>query len=236
MSSAGNEPRLNPTGVPPALLAAIAGDLRPVRPLASPSRRALALLPLGIVLLLGMPAFWVWYANIRVLVPVSWWFFSPLETVVGLLLLAAAFREAVPGRELPAGALTALLACALVGFLAINLASALVVPGGVRPDTAALWLRECIGRTVAFSIPALAIPAWLVARALPNRPALTGALCGLGIGLMADAGLRAMCWDGEHAHVVLAHGGSIAVLVALGAVSATLVERVKRHRRRELRR
>jgi len=45
-----------------------------------------------------------------------------------------------------------------------------------------------------------------------------------------------MCWDGEHAHVVLAHGGSIAVLVALGAVSATLVERVKRHRRRELRR
>ena len=40
------------------------------------------------------------------------------------------------------------------------------------------------------SVPALLAPAWLVSRALPNRPAPTGTLCGLGIGLMADAGLR----------------------------------------------
>ena len=47
------------------------------------------------------------------------------------------------------------------------------------------------GEPVDFdSIPALIAPAWLVSRALPNRPALTGALCGLGVGVMADAGLR----------------------------------------------
>ncbi len=221
-------PMPGPTGLPPTLLAAIGRDPHPVRPLASPARRAVALLPLGIALLFGMPAFWVWYANINVLVPWSWWFFSPMETATGVCLLAAAFHEAVPGRELRTSTLTALTALAIAGFLAINLASARVVPGGVHPEIASLWLWECIGRTALFSVPALALPAWLVARALPNRPALTGSLCGLGIGLMADAGLRAMCWDGEHTHVVLTHGGAIALLVALGASSATMVERLKR--------
>ena len=51
--------------------------------------------------------------------------------------------------------------------------------------------------------------------------------CGLGVGLMADAGLRLACWDGVYAHIVLAHGGAVVLLVALGALSATIVERIK---------
>jgi len=76
-------------------------------------------------------------------------------------------------------------------------------------------------------IRALIAPAWLVARALPNRPALTGALCGLAVGGMGDAGLRLFCWDGGYSHVMFAHGGAIAILVAMGALSALLVERWK---------
>jgi hypothetical protein len=44
---------------------------------------------------------------------------------------------------------------------------------------------------------------------------------------MGDAGLRLFCWDGGYSHVMLAHGGAIAILVAMGALSALLVERWK---------
>jgi hypothetical protein len=81
--------------------------------------------------------------------------------------------------------------------------------------------------TTTFSVPALAIPAWLVSCALPNRPAVTGALCGLGVGLMSDAGLRMLCWNGEYVHVLVAHGGAIAMLMALGAASAVTMQRRK---------
>ena len=43
--------------VPPALRDAIAGDLRPVAPLASPWRRAALLVPLAFVVVAGVP--WV---------------------------------------------------------------------------------------------------------------------------------------------------------------------------------
>ena len=211
--------------IPHALRSAVEADLRPVRPLATPGRRALALAPLGIALLIGMPAFWVWARHITTLAPWPLWSLSPLETVAGLVVLAAAFREAVPGRELSRIALAILIGIAWAGFLVINLASSVAVD--VQSATVIRWIGECVAMTATFSVPALAIPAWLVSRALPNRPALTGALCGLGVGLMSDAGLRALCWNGEHVHVLVAHGGAIAMLMALGAASAVAVERSK---------
>jgi hypothetical protein len=211
--------------LPPAFRSAIDADMRPVRPLATPGRRALALLPLGIALLIGMPAFWVWSRHITVLAPWSWWSLSPLETATGLVVLATAFRESVPGRELSGIALLALVAAAWGVFLAINLPSAVAVD--VSSETVVRWIRDCITMTTTFSVPALVIPAWLVSRALPNRPAVTGALCGLGVGLMSDAGLSALCWNGEYVHVLVAHGGAIVMLMALGAASAVAVERRK---------
>jgi hypothetical protein len=44
---------------------------------------------------------------------------------------------------------------------------------------------------------------------------------------MADAGLRLFCWDGDYAHVLIAHGGAILILAALGALSSMIVERIK---------
>jgi hypothetical protein len=212
------------TRVPAALFSAVKRDLRPVRPLASPARRALALLPIAIVLLVGMPIFWAWRTH-GVLAPWPSWGLSVLETSLSLVILAAGFREAVPGRELSARALSVLICVACIGFLLINATTR--GPASVPAETSIRWIRECISMAIAFSAPALIAPAWLVSRALPNRPALTGALCGLGVGLMADAGLRLACWDGVYAHIVLAHGGAVVLLVALGALSATLVERVK---------
>jgi hypothetical protein len=212
------------TRVPAALFSAVQRDLQPVRPLASPARRALALLPIAIVLLVGMPMFWAWRTH-GVLAPWPAWGLSALETVLSLVIVAAGLREAVPGRELSARALSVLICVACLGFLLVNATTR--GPVAVPAETWIRWIRECISMAIAFSAPALIAPAWLVSRALPNRPALTGALCGLGVGLMADAGLRLACWDGVYAHIVLAHGGAVVLLVALGALSAALVERIK---------
>lgn len=215
---------MNKTRVPAALFSAVKRDMRPIRPLASPTRRALALLPVAIVLLVGMPMFWAWRTH-GVLAPWPSWGLSLMETALSLVILAAAFREAVPGRELSGRTLAVLTCIACIGFLLVNATTR--GPATVPAETWIRWVRECISMAIAFSAPALMAPAWLVSRALPNRPALTGALCGLGVGVMADAGLRLACWDGVYTHIVLAHGGAIVLLVALGALSAMLVERIK---------
>jgi hypothetical protein len=215
---------MNEADIPAALYDAVRRDLKPVRSLVSPERRALALLPVGIILLVGLPEFWSWKTHV-VLAPWSSWGTSVVEMLLSLVILAAGFREAVPGRELSSCALTVLLCISATTFILVN--ATMRSPFGIDHALWLQWFRECIVTAVAFSIPALIAPAWLVSRALPNRPALTGALCGLGVGLMADAGLRLFCWDGDYAHVLIAHGGAILILVALGALSATVIERIK---------
>jgi hypothetical protein len=214
-----NEPR-----IPAALFDAVKRDLKPVRALASPERRALALLPVGIALLVGFPEFWSWRTH-AVLAPWPSWVVSALETTLSLIILAAGFREAVPGRELSVRTLTTLIGTACISFVLAN--ATVQSPVGISHARWIQWLWECLSTAVTFSVPALIAPAWLVSRALPNRPMLTGALCGLGVGLMADAGLRLTCWDGDYAHVLVAHGGAILILVALAALSATIVEHIK---------
>jgi hypothetical protein len=179
---------------------------------------------MGLVLLAGMPAFWHWQAHVK-LAPLGAWGLSALEMGLSLLILAAGFREAVPGRELSGRKLSALVIVACAGLVIFN--SGTPPPAPTSTHEWMHWVWECIYMTISFSIPALVAPAWLVARALPNRPALAGALCGLGVGVMADAGLRLMCWDGG-THLIVAHGGAIVVLVALGAMCATIVEMIKR--------
>lgn len=209
--------------VPAALLCVVKRDLNPVRPLASPSRRALALFPIGLLLLVGMPAFWHWQAQVK-LAPWTSWLWSTLETLLSLVVLAAAFREAVPGRELSGRRLMSLVIVAGAGLVLFNAGTE--PPPETSTHDWMHWVWECMYMTISFSLPALVVPAWLVSRALPNRPALTGALCGLGVGIMADAGLRLFCWDGG-THLIVAHGGAVVLLVALGAICATLVERLK---------
>ena len=81
------------------------------------------------------------------------------------------------------------------------------------------WLiwRICFAGTLAGALPPLLVSAWLVARAFPLRPAVAGALYGLGSGLMADAGWRLFCHFSDPAHVFGAHIAAVAVSAALGA-------------------
>ncbi len=211
-----------------ALLQSVARDLRPVRPLPAPWWRALGLLPLGLLLLVGAPMVWGWRSNLSALGPGAAWGLSGLEALAGLLIVGAALREAVPGREFSSLAVGATAAAAAVVFVGITFFTAGVAPVLVPAGVWWRWAWECLGMAGVLSVPALAATAWLASRALPNRPAIAGALYGLGAGLMADAGVRLFCWVSTPSHVLVSHGLAVGALVLLGAAAATVIERLKR--------
>jgi hypothetical protein len=213
--------------VPAELLSTVQRDLRPVRPLASPARRVLALLPLGLALLVAIPAFWGLRGNFSSLGFAVAWGLSGAQALAGLLIVGAALREAIPGRELSGAAVAATVGAALALFVGLTFVTERVVPAAVPPGVWGRYAWECFWMAAASSAPALAAAAWLAARALPTRPAVAGAIYGLGAGLMADAGVRLFCWVSSPAHVLVAHGGAILFLVAAGALAATAVERLK---------
>ncbi|HUQ88064.1 MAG TPA: NrsF family protein, partial [Vicinamibacterales bacterium] len=64
----------------------------------------------------------------------------------------------------------------------------------------------------------------LAARAYPTRPAIAGALLGLGAGLMADAGWRIFCHFSEPAHVLSAHLAAVLMSTLIGSLAARYVK------------
>jgi hypothetical protein len=216
--------------VPPELLAAVGRGLAPVRPFASPARRVLALLPLGLALLVAIPMVWGLRRNAPALGPVAAWGLSGLQVLAGLLVVGAALREAVPGRELSARAVAATVGAALALFVGLTLLTEHLVSAAAPPGVFGRYAWECFWMAAVSSVPVLAAAIWLASRALPTRPALAGTIYGLGAGITADAGTRLFCWVSSPAHVLLAHGGAILFLAAVGAAAATLVERLKGER------
>jgi len=222
--------------VPASLLDRVRTNLAPVRPLSSPSRRLFALVPLVLVLFLGPPMYYHWRENLAQMPGWASWGLSALESLGGIALMGLALRQAVPGMTVrPRWMLLALASGALL-FMSVSLATANTLPTPLHdPDSWGQLAWECVVMELPFAIPALAISAWLVARALPVRPSLTGAAYGLAVGLMTDAGMRLYCWIDQPLHVFVGHGGTILIGTIGGALTATLIERLK-YRRLRLRR
>jgi hypothetical protein len=57
------------------------------------------------------------------------------------------------------------------------------------------------------------------------RPAITGALAGLGAGLFADSSWRLYCEVSDPAHVLTAHLGAVAVVTLAGTAAGLLAGR-----------
>lgn len=222
--------------VPMDLLRRVERDLRPVRPLPSPWWRTLALVPCGLLLLFGVPWFWGWRQNLLAFGD-SWlgmatiWGLSAVQTLVGLLIVGAALRESVPGRILSARVLAVTITCAVAVVVGVTLLTDAVAPTVTPTGVWLSWAWECTEIALISALPGLVVVAWAASRALPSRPAVTGAMYGLGAGLLSDSGLRLFCWTSEPAHVLIAHGGAIVLLMLLGALLSTLVERVRALRR-----
>lgn len=209
-------------------------DIAPVRPLASPSRRLLALVPLVLILFFGPPLYHHWRENLAQLPVWASWGLSVLESLGGIALLGFALRQAVPGMAVRRRWVLLALAAGLLIFTCVSLTTATVLPTPLRgPGSWARLAWECVAMELPFAIPELTISGWLVARALPTHPALTGAAYGLAVGLMTDAGMRLYCWIDQPLHVFCGHGGTILLGMIGSAVMAALIERVKYRRLRK---
>jgi hypothetical protein len=209
--------------LPEALRAAIAADLRPVRPLPSPGRRALALVPVALMLLFAAPTvFWL-----RLDAPVlGWWALwgmSAAQAVAGLVLIRVALDEAVPGRQRDGAGLAALGSAGVLFVVGVTLASASL---SLVPLRAPLVVGAmCFTGSVVSAVPLVGLAGVLAARAFPLRPAVAGALYGLGAGLVADGGWRLFCEFGAPSHVLVAHLGAVLAAAGCGSGLATLLGR-----------
>jgi len=210
---------------PGKLRDAIARDLRPTRPLLSPFVRALVLIPLAVAIVLSVPGLRFFRSDMYAIGIVKAWGFSFGQALAGVIIVAAALRESIPGRGLSRQAILAIFVVGLAIPFVLLMATASAFDIGPQ---AGHEIEEGIGcfRVSAISaIPALVAAAILAARALPLRPSLAGALYGLGCGLIADAGLRLYCEYTTPEHVLFGHGGAILGAMALGAVVAKTIRR-----------
>jgi len=214
------------TGPFKAARGAILSDLTPVRPLPAPLRRAMVLLPAGLMLLAAQPLIYGLRGDADVLGVLRLWGLSAAQSVLGLLFIAAALREAVPGRTLPRARLLFLFG-ALVSIAVTFVTwqgSATVVP----PGRVGLYWTVCFTRPVLIGFPVMAIALALAWRAYPLRAALVGAFAGLGAGLMTDAGWRTFCHVSDPVHVLSAHLAAVLALSGAGAAIAALLDRLRR--------
>ncbi len=145
------------------------------------------------------------------------WGFSLLQSAIGFAVVAAALRESVPGRGWSRGAIALWLLLPIVAIVAVTMTSWQVSPALLRGQWWVVF-GMCFSGSAATALPVVALGSVLAARAYPTRPALAGALIGLGAGLMADAGWRIFCHFSEPAHVLSAHLAAVAMSAAIGAL------------------
>jgi hypothetical protein len=134
-------------------------------------------------------------------------------------VVAAALRESIPGRGWSRAAIALWLSMPIVGIVAVTMISWQASPVLLRGRW---WLvaAVCFSGSAATALPVAAFAGILAARAYPTRPALAGALLGLGSGVMADAGWRIFCHFTEPSHVLSAHLAAVVMSMVIGSLVA----------------
>jgi hypothetical protein len=207
------------TTAPAELRARLAGDYRPVRALPSPWGRALWILPFALIALIAAPVAF----NVRPdAANLGWpgvWGLSIAQSLMGLLVVGAAFRESVPGRDWSRAAITLWLSIPVAAVAGVTLLSWEASPVFLHSQW---WLVGglCVAGSAATALPGVALAGILSSRAYPTRPVIAGSLLGLGAGLMADAGWRIFCHFSEPAHVLSAHLAAVIMSTLIGSLAA----------------
>ena len=206
--------------VPAAVEAAIRSDLRPVRPLPSPARRALRLAPLLALTVIAASSAFAVRRDAGTLGWILTWGASLTQAALALSLIALALHDAVPGRMVTRPA--ALIAAgSVLGFsLVATWRTWSVSPTMILPDMVGWVGRVCFVGTVVRALPLLAVAAVLAWSAMAVRPWSSGALYGLGAGLGADAGWRLFCHFSDPTHVVATHTAGVLASTLIGVLVA----------------
>jgi hypothetical protein len=203
----------------------IARDLRPVRPLWPWTRRALALVPLAIAIVVGLPLVEYFRSDMNALGIFLSWGMSIVEAAGGVTLVALGLRESIPGRSMRPGRVLLAAACGLALPLIVYVVSTDTF--GLGPKSWSEWQNGvvCLRVSLEWAAPLFVVAALLVARGLPTRPAAAGSLYGLGCGIVGDAGLRLYCEFTTPQHVLLEHYGAVVAAMILGAIVAKVMSR-----------
>lgn len=210
---------MTPTS-PTAIVPEILGDLKPVRRLARPWKRTLAVCVLAA--LAGLVVF-VWFgvrADAAEVGRAVLWGLSLFQACYGLVLVAFALRTSVPGRDLPRGLAAGLLLAGALLVLAVTFATWSAHASRVAAGMEWRYWVVCTRTPVAVGLPVLLLALLLAFRAYPTRPLLTGGLAGLGAGLLSDGSWRTFCEVSDPAHVLSSHAASVALLTLAGVVLA----------------
>jgi len=210
--------------IPAELRARVAADYSPVRPLASPLMRSLAVAPFAILALIAAPLFFNVRSDAERLGWAMTWGMSLTQVVFGFIVITAALRESIPGRASSPSTLVALVVVPFMLLIAVTMASWQV---SQVPLQRGWWVvgLVCVAGSAATALPIVALANVLAARAYPTRPAVAGLLLGVGAGLMADAGWRLFCHFSEPSHVLSAHLGGVALAAIAGAALALTLRR-----------
>jgi hypothetical protein len=194
----------------------IAADLSPVRPIASPLQRTLAVVPFALLLLTAAPLVF----SFRDLTPLgfAWsWGASVVQMMAGLAVIAMALQQAIPGREWSARALATAVISVVVLFTVVTLESWAASPVGLSRGWWTIGAICAVSSAIS-ALPVVVVAGVLVLRAYPLHPVATGAIAGFGAGLIADAGWRLFCHYSEPGHVLTAHFGGVLLAAAIGAM------------------
>ena len=198
-----------------------------MRPLAAPWRRALALGPFALVLLVAAPLVFQ-FRDLDALGLSLSWGASVLQAAAGMALVAAALEESVPGRSWSSGALAVYRRGRGGAGRRRDDRELADEPGVARRAGGGRWACICFVASVATALPATVVASILALRALPTRPAVAGLLAGLGGGLMADAGWRLFCHYSEPPHVLASHLGGVFAAALDGAALTPLLAALRR--------
>jgi hypothetical protein len=206
---------------------AILADLRPVRRLGRPGERALVACGAAGVVLAVVPAWLGVRSDLRQMSGWLVWGAYLLQVVYASLLIVAALRDAVPGRQRPRES-TVLFAGGIAIVLTITAVTWLGHPTSLREGTWGTSWRTCFTTPVILGLPPLLLTLYLIGRAYPLRPALVGAVAGLGAGLLVDASWRTYCPVTDPVHILTSHLAAVLVLSMAGAAIAFAQARVTR--------
>ena len=206
--------------LPAALRDRLIADFAPVRPLPIPAARVLWLLPFAALALFAAQFVFELRVDAGQLGWSRTWGISIAQVLVGLLVVGAALRDAIPGRQWNKAAALLWIAAPIALIAAVTWISR-VTPLRIRTTPGFIFVGGlCLTGSIVSALPVVVLANVLAARAYPTRPRFAGALLGLGGGLMADAGWRLFCHYSEPAHVLSAHLGGVVVSMLIGVALA----------------
>lgn len=219
---------MNRDPLPDSLREAISGDLAPVKPLPPVWMRTLysvAFTAAGLALITAVFKFTL-RQDMGELPMWLGWGCTALQLIVGVVLVAMALREAVPGNSVPPGAAALAITTGISMQILVGIVTWMHSPG--MPLLEGIGLTKgisCSSKDLVLALPAFATTFALVFRALPLRPSVAGLLGGSGSAVVADAVTHIMCPMSDLRHVLVWHTGMIFGLMLLGWGVGKLWER-----------